>query len=226
MSYQKKLTRSKLCFVLALFVAVITGCKDSDKPDAEALKPSTESILKKSIDSLKAKILSFGDFSEVTLSASELARLFTENSTQKILLQFVDDNTNGDDIPYTLIAYGATKANRKTSAVPAQLTISPNTNPINITGKKYLANLELTRKQINDLIGNTNNRPITTANAMDLIFTPEPTTSSVYLNYVVYKVNVPTDKKRVDDQLLNPSPPADPCNPCDQDPHPIKPPKK
>ena len=215
MSYQKKLTRSKLWFVLALFVAVITGCKDGAKPDAEALKQNTESVLKKELDSLKAKAFSFGDFSVVMLSKTDLVQLFADNNdTKKILLQFVDDNTGGDDKPYKLIAYGAAKGNRKTSNLAL---LNPTQDPsLNFMGKKYLGNLELTRKQINDLIGNNGNGPITLANAKDLIFTPQLIPSGDYVNYVIYKVNVPAREKIVNDELTNPSPPAHPCNPCDQ----------
>lgn len=203
--------RSKLWFVLVLFVAVITGCKDGAKPDADASKVSTDTSSKKGPDSPQAPAFSFGDFSVVILSKTDLARLFSNNNTQKILLQFVDDNTGGVATPYTLIAYGTTKANEKTSEL-AQLNVSPNSTTTTISGKKYLGNLELTRKQINVLIGNNGNSPITISNAKDLIFTP--TTSTQYPNYVIYKVNVPTIQKIVDDLQLNPSPPADPCSTC------------
>ena len=215
MSDQKKSTNQKngspLVFILIMLGLGFTGCNDESKTGTNTTVETTDTSGK-----ANAGALSVGNFSILKLKKADLATLFTDNGTQKILLQFLDDNTTSNVTPIKLIAYGATNTNRKTSG-PVILEMVPGQNPINFSGTKYLGNLEVTRKSINDILGITGNPPINLGNAKDLFFEPTQPTGPPYANYVLYYIGLkyPIDKTTITlPPPTNPSPPADPCNPC------------
>lgn len=204
------LNRILASLVLLGFIA----CNTSDNGNQATEKQITTDTTKKG-----AKPFSAGTFSYLMLPKEKVVALFAKNGTpsnetKKILLQFVDDNTASNENPIGLIAYGAKTNNTKTTdAIPLDPILD--SLPKNLSGLKYLGNLELTRKQLNQIFGNTNNPPLGTNNSDTLYLVP--VMSQTYPNYVSYRINVKTNKKIVADIILNPSPPADPCTPpCDQ----------
>jgi len=222
MSYQKKITPIRATLLKRLLFMMlclsVIACNTNDNNSATSLDKITA-------DSKKpAELLSAGTFSYLKLPKDSLVKLFADangnpnGGTVKVLLQFVDDNTASNVNPINLIAYGATARNRKTSG-PIYLTIETTPAPANLSGIKFLGNLELSRNKLNNILGNQGNPPIGSNNSKDLYFQPAAGAGN-YINYVLYYIS--QNPYTGDTTLINlppptnPSPPADPCDPCDQ----------
>jgi hypothetical protein len=210
MSHSKIFTAAKLLLILALmgmFVLLgVISCKNGGEPD----KKETQTV---DTTQKEAVVLSADDFSHVMISKNDLVSLFNPptGSIKKILLQFIDEGAGGKK----LLAYGASKDGKKTTG-PVVLNPVTGTTPVNIPGKKYLGNLQLSQKDINGILGQPPGKKIDPSTAKDLYF--KPTTHASYPNYVLYYVDTVATFMMMapPPPPTNPSPPAPPCDPCDQ----------
>ena len=201
MSYQKKLTRSKLWFALALFVAFVTSCNDQNQesPQSTATPSSGTTPLATGI----------GNFQFLALEADKVKDFFNPSGKKcsKIVFRFIYDE---DEKKVVSEAFGVVKADKKFILPPTDLTDLK--TGINLGKKLKLGDVELTKKMFKDL------GPVPNG-ATHLIF--YPLTSDSYTNSVIYKVQWGTASpftaltidqiKNLGGQELNPSPPADPC---------------
>ena len=201
MSYQKKLTRSKLWFALALFVAFVTSCNDQNQesPQSTATPSSGTTPL----------VTGIGNFQFLALEADKVKDFFNPSGKKcsKIVFRFIYDE---DEKKVVSEAFGVVKADKKFILPPTDLTDLK--TGINLGKKLKLGDVELTKKMFKDL------GPVPNG-ATHLIF--YPLTSDSYTNSVIYKVQWGTISsfttltkdqiKNLSGQELNPSPPADPC---------------
>ena len=210
-------TQNKVCtlVVCILLLPGMFSCDNSKEASDSQTKDDTSTAKNPGKSGSKEAVtFSYGDFSILKLSKDDLVKLFEKPNTQKVLLQFVDDNTAGNDIPNGLMGTGATKANVTTSDSVKLIEVT-GTTAANFPGIKYMGNLELSQKDINKILGRPGNSPIRDSTAKDLYF--EPVLSPTYPNYVVYYVGLTypiASNLKLEAPPTNPSPPAAPCNPC------------
>jgi len=146
----------------------------------------------------------------------EQLKLLLIDDVRKIMLQFVND----DSSKTILVAYGTDKNNKMLSG-PYYSVVVPGSTGVSVPNGGILGNLIIRRGQLKQLFDHREGKHerIDETKINNIVLIPQTNLTNQHVWYKMNTftdfVNILTKKLFLDDLPVNPSPPAKPCEDCE-----------